>query len=134
MRRSRDRLLNAADDEADELQQEQHPGDRLQTISVGRDEGVARANRLDHRDQPFEQGIVERNGGKPQCGDSAHPHHHGLRVRAGSNAERPYRPWLVDERVDQQRQDARSGEPVEDDQYPQEYVGDRQCGGIDSGH
>jgi len=44
---------SAADDEAEQLQREQRPGDRLQSAGIRGDERVARANRLNDREQPF---------------------------------------------------------------------------------
>ena len=58
MRRSRNGLGDRADDEAEKLQREQRPGDRLQTVRVRGDERVARANRLDDREQPLEDDVV----------------------------------------------------------------------------
>src|SRR5205807_8192631 len=60
MRPSRNRPGDRADDEAEKLQREQHPGDRLQTGGVRGDERVTRANRLNHREQPFEDNVVQR--------------------------------------------------------------------------
>src|SRR5215211_9082681 len=49
MRRSGDTLGDCADDDAEKVQREQRPGDRLQAVRVGGDERVARANRLHDR-------------------------------------------------------------------------------------
>src|SRR5882672_11226541 len=62
MRRRRNRLRDRANEEAEKLQREQRPGDRLQTGRVRGDKGVARANRLDDRTQPPEDEVVQRDG------------------------------------------------------------------------
>ena len=54
-------LGDRADDDAEKLQREQRPGDRLQTVRVRGDERVARANGLNDRKQPFEDDVVERD-------------------------------------------------------------------------
>ena len=67
-------LGDRADDEAEKLQREQHPGDRLQTARVRGDERVARANRPDDRKQPLEDGVVERNRDETEHRDRAQSH------------------------------------------------------------
>src|SRR5438874_12879885 len=59
VRRSRNGLADHADDDAEKLQREQRPGDRLQTGRVGGDERVALTNGLDDREQPFENDVVQ---------------------------------------------------------------------------
>src|SRR5438552_4317124 len=71
MRLARNGLPDRADDKAEKLQREQNPGDCLQTVRVGGDERVARANRLDDRDQPLEDGIVQRDADEAEHGDRA---------------------------------------------------------------
>ena len=61
IRRTRNAPRDSADDEAEKLQREQDPGDRLQTLRVRGDERVARADRLNDREQPFEGGVVQRD-------------------------------------------------------------------------
>ena len=58
VRRSRNGLADRADDEAEKLQREQRPGDRLQTGRVRGDERVALTNGLNDREQPFEDDVV----------------------------------------------------------------------------
>ena len=67
-------LGDRADDDAEKLQREQRPGDRLQTVRVRGDERVARAHRLDDREQPFEDDVVQRNHGQTEHGDRAQAH------------------------------------------------------------
>src|SRR5688572_21183103 len=61
MRRTRNGLGDRADDEAEKLQREQRPGDRLQTGRVRGHERVARPHRLDDREQPLQDQTIERN-------------------------------------------------------------------------
>jgi hypothetical protein len=63
VRRSRNGLADRADDDAEKLQREQRPGDRLQTGRVGGDERVALTNFPDDREQPFEDDVVQEDTG-----------------------------------------------------------------------
>ena len=58
MRRSRNGLGDRADDDAEKLQREQGPGDRLQTRGVRGGERIARAHGLNDREQPLQDGII----------------------------------------------------------------------------
>src|ERR1700704_3683643 len=58
VRRSRNGLADRADDDAEKLQREQRPGDRLQTGRVGGDEWAALTNGPNDREQPFEDDVV----------------------------------------------------------------------------
>src|SRR5256885_1704494 len=80
MRRSRNGLADRADGDAENLQPEQRPGDLMQTGRVGGDEWVARANRLDDREQPLEDNIVQRDCDEAKHGDRAQAHDHPLCV------------------------------------------------------
>src|SRR5262249_10599289 len=68
MGRSRNGLADRADDEAEKLQREQGPGDRAQAMRVRGDERVARANRPNDREQPFEDGVVQRDRDEAEDG------------------------------------------------------------------
>ena len=116
------------DGEAEQLQREQHPGDGLQPVGVGGDERVARAHRLDHRDQPLEDGMVEQDGDEAERGDGAQAHDHRRYAGVGRDAERGQGPLLGDDGRGQQGQDRRAGQPVEHDEDAQDDIGDGQCG------
>src|SRR4029077_15353052 len=64
VRRSRNGLADRADDDAEKLQREQRPGDRLQPGRVGGDERVALTNGTNDREQPFEDDVVQGDCGK----------------------------------------------------------------------
>ena len=121
-------LRDRADDEAEKLQREQRPGDRLQTGRVRGDERVARANRLDDREQPLEDDVVQRDRGEAEHGDRAQAHDQPVRVRRRRQLERAHDPLLVGH-GDQQREDRGADQPVQDDEDPQHDVRDRQRGG-----
>ena len=95
MRRSRNGLGDRADDEAEKLQREQRPGDRLQTGRVRGDERVARANRLNDREQPFEDDVVQRDRGETEHGDRAQAHDQPLCLRRRREFESAHDPLLV---------------------------------------
>src|SRR3954467_3507107 len=67
------RYRNGPDDrpnrDAEQLQREQRPRDSLQALRVGCDEGVAGANGIDDREQPFEDGVVHRNADETDHGN-----------------------------------------------------------------
>ena len=73
MRRSRNALGDGADDDAEQLQREQRPGDRLQTVRVRGDERVAAAHRLDDREQPLEDDVVQRDRARPSAAIARNP-------------------------------------------------------------
>ena len=73
----------------------QRPGDRPQTVRVRGDERVARANRFNHREQPFQDPVVQRNRGEAENGDRAQAHDHPLRIRRRRKLERGHDPLLV---------------------------------------
>jgi hypothetical protein len=120
--------------QAEKLQREQRPGDRLEMERVRSHERVARANRLDDREQPFENHVVQRDAGQAEKGDRAHAHDQPLRVRRRRKLERAHDPLMVGH-DQQQSQDRGSPKPVQDDEDPQHDVCDRQRGGRDGpGH
>ena len=121
-------LRDRADDEAEKLQREQRPGDRLQTERVRGDERVARANRLNDREQPFEDDVVQRDRDEAEHRDRAQAHDEPLRLRRRRKLERAHDPLLVGH-DDQQSQDRGSPKPVQDDENPQYDVCDREGGG-----
>ena len=88
MRRRRNSLGDRADDEAEKLQREQRPGDRLQTVRVRGDERVARANRLDDREQPSEDDVVQRDRDEAEHGDRAQAHDQPVCLRRRRELER----------------------------------------------
>src|SRR5262245_54012672 len=61
VRRRRNGLADRADDDAEHLQREQRPGDRAQALGIGGDEWVAGGHGFDHREEPLEDAVVERN-------------------------------------------------------------------------
>ena len=71
------------------------PGDRLQTGRVRGDERVARANRLNDREQPFEDGVVQRDRGETEHGDRAQAHDQPLCLRRRREVESAHDPLLV---------------------------------------
>ena len=60
-RLARERIADPADDEADDLQREQRPGDGLQPGRIRSDERIALAHRVDDRQQPLEDEVVQRD-------------------------------------------------------------------------
>ena len=106
MLRRRDRLGDRRDDHAEQLQRDQHPGDRVQPVGVGGDERVAGANRPDHRQQPLEDQVIERDADRRRAPRCARMAHHVLRVGHARDAQRLHRPWLVEEGVGEQPEDA----------------------------
>ncbi len=128
MRWRRNSLGDRADDEAEKLQREQHPGDLLQTERVRGDERVARAHRLDDRQQPPEDGMIERKRGQTEHGDCAQAHDEPLRIRRRREFESGHDPLLV-WHDKQQSEDHGGHQPVQEDKDPQHDVSDRQGGG-----
>src|SRR5687767_11901062 len=74
MRRSREGLGDRSDGKAEKLQREQRPGDCLQTSRVRGDEWVTRAHRLDDREQPLQDAMIERCHDETEQGDCAQAH------------------------------------------------------------
>src|SRR5262245_56487328 len=81
MRRRGNGFGDPTDDETENLQREQRPGNRLQTRRVRSDEWVAPANRLNDREQPLQDDMIEGNRGETEHGDRAHTQHQTLRFR-----------------------------------------------------
>ena len=81
-------LGDRADDDAEKLQREERPGDRPQPLRVRGDERVAGANRLDDREQPFEDRVVQRNRDEAEDGDRAQAHDQPVRFRRRRQLER----------------------------------------------
>jgi hypothetical protein len=67
VRRTGNGLGDCADNNAEKVQREQHPGDHLQTGRVRGDEWVAPANRLNDREQPLQDGMIEWNRGETEA-------------------------------------------------------------------
>ena len=111
----------------EKLQRDHDPGDRLQTLRVRGDERVARANRLDDREQPLEAGMIEWNCDQAERGDRAQAHDHTGCVRRRREIQSAHDPLLVRE-DEQQREDQWQRQPVDDDQDPEQDVRDRQRG------
>src|SRR3977135_856561 len=81
MRRRRNGRGDYADHYTESVQRDQRPGDRLQTVRVLGDKRVARADRLDDREQPLEDDVVQRDRGEAEHGDGAHAHDQSVGVR-----------------------------------------------------
>ena len=128
MRRSGNGFGDRADDEAEKLQREQRPGDRLQTVGVRGDERVARAHRLDDREQARQDGVVERNRGQTEPGDRAQAHDQPVCLGRRREVQSAHDPLLVRE-DEQQSEDHGAHQPVHDDEDPQQDVRERQRGG-----
>ena len=115
VRRSRNGLADRADDEAEKLQREQGPGDRLQTGRVGGDERVALTNGLNDREQPFEDDVVQRDCGEAEHGDCAQAHDQPVCVWRRREFESAHDPLLV-RHGNQQGEDRCTAQPVQDDE------------------
>jgi hypothetical protein len=77
------------------LQREQRPGDRLQTVRVRGDERVACANRRNHREQPLEDDMVQRDRSEADHRDRAQAHDQPLCLGRRREFEGGHDPLLV---------------------------------------
>ena len=126
---ARNDLRDRGDDDAEKLQREQDPGDRLQTLRVRGDERVARANRLNHREQPFEERRSSTGSRtRPTTAIACRPTTSRFSFRRRRKAERGPDP-LTGGHGDQQNDDPGTAQPVQDYEDPQHDVRDRQRGG-----
>jgi hypothetical protein len=100
----------------------------MQTGRVHGDKRIARAHRVDNREQAPEHEMVHRDRDEADARHRMQPQNHPLGVRAGSQIERADDPALGRHR-DEQDEDGRPAEPVDDHEESQHDVGDWQrCG------
>ena len=84
--------------------------------------GIAGAHRPDHRQQPLEDGIVERDRDQSEHGDRAQAHDQRAGLAARARAEARHDPLLVRHETEQDARIDGAVEPVEDDQDAQDDV------------
>jgi hypothetical protein len=87
----------------------------VQTGRVRGDERVARAHRLDDREQPLEDDVVQRDHGQTEHGDCAQAHDQPLCLRRRREFESAHDPLLV-RQDNQQSEDHGDHQPVHDDE------------------